>query len=200
MSKGVPPADGTPSHPPVRHYDRSELMKLTNLRCGKAIPDGIPSPHQGLPLPLSQRLERDEAWAKCGSLDRRIRAGGAARRSTQHSTCAKTAPPAPPKGARRPQHPGVVSRAGIVCLRAALTSSMGRQSAARILNQILTVKINLPERQTFPNSDCRLPNAPLLTESKSPPPWSPALPAPGAPRPHRPAHSGRGWGSPRRRS
>ena len=127
---GWPPVNGhrgatarwrMPSHPPVRHYDRSELMKLTNLRCGKAIPGGIPSPHQGLPLPLSQRLERDEAWAKCGSLDRRIRAGGAARRSTQHSTSAKTAPPAP-QGASRPQHPGAASRAGYQRFRPALTS------------------------------------------------------------------------------
>ena len=76
VSKGVPPADATPSHPPVRHYDRSEQMTLTNLRCGKAIPGGIPSPHQGPPLPLSQRRKRPEVRAKSGSDDRRVRAGG----------------------------------------------------------------------------------------------------------------------------
>ena len=51
------PFGGMPSHPSVRHYDRSEPMRLTNLRCGKATPERVPSPHQGLPSPLSQRRD-----------------------------------------------------------------------------------------------------------------------------------------------
>ena len=92
MPVGSNPFGGIPSHPPVRHYDRSEPMRLTNLRCGKAIPGGIPSPHQDPPLPLSQRLERVAVRAKSGSLDRIIRARGAARRSTQHSPAPKRRP------------------------------------------------------------------------------------------------------------
>ena len=104
------PFGGIPSHPPVRHYDRSELMKLTNLRCGKATPERVPSPHQGLPLPLSQRLERVQIRAKSGSLDRIVRAGGAARRSFPTPNQRQNGAPRPSRGRKHPS-----TRRGSAC-------------------------------------------------------------------------------------
>ena len=59
-----------------------------------------------------------KAGAKCGSDDRIIRAGGAARRSTQHPTSAKTAPPAPSGATKSFINPARIRvRAVCVCAR-----------------------------------------------------------------------------------
>ena len=108
---GPNPFGGMPSHPSVRHYDRSELMRLTNPGCGQAVVRKGPFDASRPSLSPQPEAQRIKARAKSGSLDRIIRAGGAARRSTQHSTSAKTAPPAP-QGAKSIHQPGADSRAG----------------------------------------------------------------------------------------
>ena len=103
------PFGGMPSHPSVRHYDRSEPMRLTNPGCGEAVAQTGPFEASTPSLSPQPEAARIEAGAKCGSLDREIRAGGAARRSTQHHHSAKTAPP-PLKG-----QAGFINPAQIAC-------------------------------------------------------------------------------------
>jgi len=105
-----------PSHPSVRHYDRSEPMRLTNPGCRQAVVREGPFEASRPSLCPQPEAERIKAGAKSGSDDRIIRAGGAARRSTQHPTRAKTAPPAPPWGKKASINPARVRvRAGSIC-------------------------------------------------------------------------------------
>ena len=106
-----------PSHPSVRHYDRSELMKLTNLRCGKATPERVPSPHQGLPLPLSQRLERVRSGPRAGALIEQS-AQGAPRGDHPNTTIAPKRRPPPLKGQTASINPARLRvRDAYVCAR-----------------------------------------------------------------------------------
>ena len=81
-----------PSHPSVRHYDRSELMRLTNLRCRGAVWARAPFGTSGPAAGASARGAAIRVRAKSGSDDREIRAWGAARRSTQTITAPNGAP------------------------------------------------------------------------------------------------------------
>ena len=103
------PFGGMPSHPSVRHYDRSELMKLTNLRCGKAAPERVPSPHQGPPFPLSQRRKRPGPGPRAGALIEESAQGAPRGDHSQHPTSARRRPR--PSGGK--EHPS--TRRGFAC-------------------------------------------------------------------------------------
>ena len=121
---GWPPVNGRsgatarwrmPSHPSVRHYDRSGPMRPTNPRCRQAVVRKGPFEASRPSLFPQPEAARIRAGAKYGSDDREIRAGGAARRSSQHPSAPKRRPP-PLRGQDSIHQPGADSRAGYLCL------------------------------------------------------------------------------------
>ena len=137
-----------PSHPSVRHYDRSEPMRLTNLRCGTATPERVPSPHQGLPLPLSQRLERVRSGPRAGALIEES-VQGAPRGDHPNTTIAPKRRPPPLKGQQCIINPARKRvRATCVCVslwRSVLYEPRSR-SAARAPHPVSLREPTLPTR------------------------------------------------------